>query len=98
MGEILIIDVTELRRVTTRQLERSRKIQEVFFEQAKAGKAMGAMVLLKYQQHEAALLGLFSPVRVDHLQTAQVNAPTSTDRIKAVLDAIVAERPVLPKP
>jgi hypothetical protein len=91
-------------RLTTIGLELARfdQLLTVFYEKAINGDAAAANILLKVSERRAAILGLDVPaaVRKDPvlLQIEQTPQPTSTDRIRAALDAIIAERKDPSKP
>src|SRR5262245_1401279 len=90
--------VTKQSKARTFELELARldEMQAAFFAAARRGDAQAAAICLKINERRSAMLGFDMPttIRTDPVMVAIEAAPrpTSTERIRQLIDAIVAER------
>jgi hypothetical protein len=86
------LDVVARAQAAAIEVERLNALHAVFYNDALEGKPQAAMVCLKIGEHIRGLLGLNAPLRVDPIEVQLTVGPSSTDKIEALLEAIVAER------
>ncbi len=91
------VNERERARVLVIELERLARLYELFVPRAEKGDVPSAALLLKIDERIASLWGLDSPAasRIDAVKMIQQAEPQSgsTERLVAVLDRLVAERP-----
>ena len=86
---------TDMKRTLALELLRLDELEEAFREKALVDRDTSAGVLLiKVAERRATLLGLNPPLghAVQVIQHEPLDKPTSTQRIRAVLDALTGER------
>jgi hypothetical protein len=89
-----------LKRTLAMELVELDELQQAFRDKALKDKDVAsAMLLVKVAERRATLLGLNPPIghAVQVVQHEPVNKPTSTERIRAVLDQLIG-KPPLPSP
>jgi hypothetical protein len=69
------------------------ELQEVFYRQAKAGDVQSAQLVTMIFERRCVILGLHTP-QTAVVQIAEAERPkeTSTDRIEAALNALIADQ------
>jgi hypothetical protein len=87
-----------LRRALMLQLARLDELVEVFHPKALGGDPICGALVVRIEERRSTLLGLNAPIghAVSVVQHEPVEAPTSTDRIRAAFDRIRRKR--LPRP
>jgi hypothetical protein len=84
-----------LKRVLALQLLQLDEIEEAFHDKAIKDRVVpSGMLLIKAQERRATLLGANAPIghAVRVVSHPPVNKPTSTDRLEAALDALLADQ------